>query len=228
MPYKTMEEVPASLKGIDPPISLEQANLIASWADKIEAAGGADEPWGVAIAQFKKAFKVQDGKWVRKKELEAYEDGDDLFVVVAEIELEKVTKTRDGKQYPASDYLVVEDPQKPTTWHLPITKTPGGSPDHDQCGAAWAALHEGHRGNPYQGPDKAGAIKKLTAIYRKNDWPLPTEAEAPDLRYFGLIELDEADTPTFARNRNPDGTPTWIPIHRVGEWDHPTYMDASP
>ena len=67
MPYKSMEEVNPAIKGLKPQVSLEQANLIAQWADKIEAAGGADEPWAVAIANFKKAFKVQDGKWVRKK-----------------------------------------------------------------------------------------------------------------------------------------------------------------
>lgn len=226
MPYKSMEEVPASLKGIKPMPTLPQFNLIAQWAEKIEAAGGADKPWAVAIANFKKAFEVQDGKWVRKKELEAYEDGDDLFVIVAEIELEKVTKS-EGKQYPASDYLVVEDPEKPTTWHLRITKIPGGSPDHAQCGAAWAALHKGYRGNKYQGPNKAEAIKKLTAIYRKNKWPLPTEAEGDEqettLRYFGLLELDEAQTPDFARNRNKDGTPKWIPVHRLGKWSDPRY-----
>lgn len=222
MPYKSMDEANKAIKGIEPAVSLEQANLIASWADKITAAGSADSPWGAAIANFKKSHTVEDGKWVRNKKLEAYEDGDDLFVIVAEIELEKVTKS-EGKQYPASDYLVAEDPEKPTTWHLRITKSPGGPPDHAQCGAAWAALHEGYRGNKYQGPNKAEAIKKLTAIYHKNKWPLPTEAEDTTLRYFGLLELDEAQTPAFARNRNPDGTPKWIPLHREGEWDHPQY-----
>lgn len=315
MPYGSWNEINDALKGIKPKISLEQANLIAGWADKIEA----DAPWGVAIAQFKKAYHVGGGKWVKNKELELFtdeqvgqlfdlaraareasgmtsEEAFEAFVLAigegqgkgggkqkvggtdtcvcpecgkevphtergtpcAEMEcpecgakmqgktkeLEgKVTKGEGGKSYPASDYLVVEDPESPTTWHLRITKTPGGPSDHAQCGAAWAALHEGHRGNKYLGPNKAAAIKKLTAIYKKNEWPLPTEAEDSDesyedierkeqktyiaaedpLCYFGPIELDEANTPEFARNRNRDGTPMWIPLHRLGEWDDPRY-----
>lgn len=40
-------------------------------------------------------------------------------------------------------------------------------------GAAWAALHEGYRGNQYKGPDKAVALEKLMALYRRERLPLP-------------------------------------------------------
>jgi len=33
---------------------------------------------------------------------------------------EAVTKTIDGKPRPAGDFLVVEDPEAPSTWHLPV------------------------------------------------------------------------------------------------------------
>jgi hypothetical protein len=76
----------------------------------------------------------------------------------------KVTKTINGVSYPPSSFLVVEDAQKPDTWHLPV-KTPDGKPDPKHMGAAWAALHGGYRGNKYEGPNKAEAISKLTRLY---------------------------------------------------------------
>lgn len=63
MPYSSMEQVNASIKGIDPPVTLAQANAIARQADSIT---GVDNPWAVAISSFKKAHKVEGGKWVRK------------------------------------------------------------------------------------------------------------------------------------------------------------------
>ena len=67
MPYSSMDDVNPAIKGIDPPVTLSQANTIAAWADKIEAEGEADNPWAVAIAQFKKAYEVDDGKWVKRE-----------------------------------------------------------------------------------------------------------------------------------------------------------------
>ena len=69
MPYTSMENVNPAIRGIKPPVTLAQANIIAGWADKIESAAddGARSPWAVAIAQFKKLYQVQAGKWVKKK-----------------------------------------------------------------------------------------------------------------------------------------------------------------
>lgn len=77
---------------------------------------------------------------------------------------------------PASCYLVVEDPQKVTTWHLPV-KSASGKPDHALMGAAWAALMSpgGHRGNKYEGPGKQAAISKLRALYKSEKMPIPGE-----------------------------------------------------
>jgi len=85
---------------------------------------------------------------------------------------EAKTKTVAGKARPAGDFLVVEDSDKPTTWHLPVKVN--GKPDHRLMGGAWAALHEGYRGNKYEGPGKAKAIAKLKALYKSEDMPLPT------------------------------------------------------
>lgn len=63
MPYKSIGEINPALKGISPPITLEQANEIARQADGIGADKGG---WGIAISAFKKSHIVKDGRWVRK------------------------------------------------------------------------------------------------------------------------------------------------------------------
>lgn len=75
-----------------------------------------------------------------------------------------------------SDYLIVEDPKKPTTFHLQVKKN--GTPDHGLMGGAWAALHSGYRGNKYSGPNKAEAIAKLTKLYASEKIPTPSSKEA--------------------------------------------------
>ena len=64
-PYKSMKDANPALKGIEPPISVAQANAIAKQADAI----GSDEKkngWAIAISSFKKTHKVEDGHWVEK------------------------------------------------------------------------------------------------------------------------------------------------------------------
>jgi hypothetical protein len=84
-------------------------------------------------------------------------------------------KEADG-EHPAGHYLVVEDPREGSTWHLRVRDV-SGALDHNLMGGAWAALHEGHRGNVYEGPRKQEAIRLLTNLYRAEGMPLP-DAEA--------------------------------------------------
>ena len=66
-PYKSKSEMNPALKGIDPPISLSQANEIARQADAI----GTDKDkngWAIAIANFKKTHVVKNGIWVKRSE----------------------------------------------------------------------------------------------------------------------------------------------------------------
>ena len=75
-PYKTMKDVNPAIKGIDPPVTLGQANEIAKAADAI----GTDESkngWAIAIAQFKKNHKVENGHWVKKEKMADDEDNVD-------------------------------------------------------------------------------------------------------------------------------------------------------
>ena len=85
-----------------------------------------------------------------------------------------VRKTDGGKSYPSSAYLVVEDAQSPTTWHLRV-RDANGNIDHRLLGASFAALHGGYRGNTYQGPNKGEAISKLRKLYEREGMPVPSE-----------------------------------------------------
>jgi HK97 family phage major capsid protein len=86
--------------------------------------------------------------------------------------LKAVTKKEADGEHPASHYLVVEDPESPSTWHLRV-KDIDGNLDHRLMGAAWAALHGGYRGNKYEGPNKEEAISKLKKLYEREGLDLP-------------------------------------------------------
>lgn len=83
-----------------------------------------------------------------------------------------VTRSEADGDHPASHYLVVEDPQKPSTWHLRV-RDANGDLDHRLMGAAWAALHGGYRGNRYEGPGKEEAIRKLRRLYEQEGLEVP-------------------------------------------------------
>lgn len=77
-----------------------------------------------------------------------------------------LTKKEGWGEEHAGSYLIVGDPQKVTTWHLPVKK--GGKINTGLMGAAKAALTSagGHRGHKYGGPDKEKAIAKLRTLYQ--------------------------------------------------------------
>lgn len=82
-------------------------------------------------------------------------------------------KTVGGEEYPAGDFLVVEDAESPSTWRLQVKRK--GTPDHGLMGAAWAALHGGYRGNKYEGPMKGDALDKLKKLYTSEEMDTPVE-----------------------------------------------------
>lgn len=83
-----------------------------------------------------------------------------------------VMKTEGDGQHAAGHYLVAEDDQNPSTWHLRVMGN-DGKPDRRLMGAAWAALTGGYRGNKYQGPNRAKALMKLRRMYRSMGVPTP-------------------------------------------------------
>lgn len=89
---------------------------------------------------------------------------------------EAMTKSESWGDEGSGSYLIVGDPQKPTTWHLPYKKH--GKLDRGLAGAAKAALTSNHRGKSYGGPDKEKAISKLKGIYSANGWDWNAKSEA--------------------------------------------------
>jgi len=96
---------------------------------------------------------------------------------------------KDG-DHPARHYLVVEDPEKTTTWHLRVKGT-DGQPDHRLMGAAWAALHGGYRGNKYEGPNKDEAIAKLKRMYAAEGMNAPSEKAIMSNHLKALSKTDD-------------------------------------
>lgn len=73
MPYAQLSQVPASLRGIKPAVTLVQANGIARCADALEG-DDVESPFAVCIAQFKESHRVEDGRWIRRSEKEGQEE----------------------------------------------------------------------------------------------------------------------------------------------------------
>jgi phage I-like protein len=127
------------------------------------------------------------------------------------------TKKEPDGEHPPSHYLVVEDSQKPSTWHLRV-RDADGSANHNLMGAAWAALHGGYRGNKYEGPGKEAAIAKLKSLYKSEGMELPDQQTAeillPRLR-------DQNDSPRFWMSlAEPPATGLIrIPIAITGKWN---------
>jgi hypothetical protein len=120
---------------------------------------------------------------------EATQDGGRKAVASQEANMAEVKKTVGGKAFSASDFLVVEDPEKSTTWHLQVKRE--GEPEPRLMGAAWAALHGGYRGNKYEGPDKAKALAALKKMYKDMDLQTPAEnAEVEEIaEYMGDLPM---------------------------------------
>lgn len=96
-----------------------------------------------------------------------------------EIEKAAVMKKEEDGLHPSSHYLVVENPKESSTWHLRV-KNADGKVDHGLMGAAWAAIHEGFRGNKYEGPDKEAALTKLKKLYKQEKQPMPSKSETEE------------------------------------------------
>ncbi len=82
-----------------------------------------------------------------------------------------MTKTDNGMEFPPDAYLVVPDPDKPSTWKLRIWETPESKVTVAQLGRAAAALGPGFRGNRVDLPEeeRRRAARELIRLYRKMD-----------------------------------------------------------
>lgn len=104
---------------------------------------------------------------------------------------EQTTKSEADGNHPSSNYLVVEDPKHPGTWHLRV-RDKEGKVDRHLLGAAHAALTVGYRGNKYEGPQKEEALAKLKSLYKEEGMAWPSEASATAAAS-GQLEADAKD-----------------------------------
>jgi len=75
MPYSKVSDAPANIRELDDvALTLAQVNWIANVADGLDP-DEVESVWAVAIAQFKRSFVKQDGKWVKRKKESAKEAG---------------------------------------------------------------------------------------------------------------------------------------------------------
>jgi hypothetical protein len=83
-----------------------------------------------------------------------------------------MAEKKKDKAYPSGRYLIVDPDGQ---GHLPVKDTDDGPLNHHLMGAAWAALHGGYRGSPYEGPGKQEALATLKRIYKSEGMQLPSE-----------------------------------------------------
>lgn len=129
------------------------------------------EPVGESLGEYDSEEEAVE----QVRALYAAEKRGDTPSEVEEEEEKAAPKKKEGDgEHPASHYLVVEDPDKPTTWHLRVRNVEGEL-DHGLMGAAHAALTVGYRGNRYQGPNAKKALARLKKLYEEEGMDLPSE-----------------------------------------------------
>lgn len=107
-PYKKIEDINPSLKGIDPQLSLEQANQIAEVADQLIKGGKeASEAWGTAISNFKKSHHQENEKWVENSE--QADNGGEEYVEVTNMEKDELENIEEEIKEPMGEEEVLED-----------------------------------------------------------------------------------------------------------------------
>lgn len=183
MPYQSMKDVNPAVKGINPPVSLGQANEIAKAADAI----GSDKEkngWAIAISQFKKNHMVKDGKWIKKQnnseEDFAKEDlgkGEAITVDkskdamatgswgnVNKTELmHKVLNASNYKSLVNDVYMIVDsgwEDHPSSSLHYPVMQIGNGKAVYNRYGLA-AALQRA------EGQNESGVISKIHGVYKK-------------------------------------------------------------
>ena len=118
MPYSSLKDINPSLKGIDPPISLAQANQIARQADAVGADKGG---WGIAIKHFKESHVVKDGRWVTKTEM-SKQTNEKEEIAMADEEMKKEEEVSAKTEKMAEVEVEVEDKVEVDKNHCNILK----------------------------------------------------------------------------------------------------------
>lgn len=95
------------------------------------------------------------------------------YIPVAKPKEDELAKTEDGQRYSKACFLIIGDPEKPSTWKVRVAEYVGGECriTRAQLGRAAAALGpSGFRGKPLVDvtqAQKAAAKKKLVSLYKR-------------------------------------------------------------
>jgi len=145
--------------------------------------------------QSKYVYEYGDVK-ITKEEVDAYLEATETAECNVD-KAEKPTKSEGGRNFFASDYAYVPDPQKPSTWKLRLTNTPGGAPDPRIVGAAVAALGKGFRGQKVQLPaaDRGRVRARVRAAWLKAN-PEKSREDLPNILKSDTEEKPMADEKT--------------------------------
>lgn len=180
MPYSNIKDINPALKGIEPPISLAQANAIARQADAVGADKGG---WGIAIKHFKDSHIAKDGKWVEKEEMsfalpkEEWGTGESLSIDKSSDSLsssawgsvdksslmEKVLKASNYKSLVKEVYALVEEgweEHPSSSLKYPIMQVSGNKLVYNRGGLS-AALGRA------TGQGENSVVSKVNGIYKK-------------------------------------------------------------
>lgn len=107
MPYDKISDAPPQWQSLAPKrggkdkidLTLAQINEIARMYDVLKDEGQVENPAAVAITNFRKMYKIEDGKWVKRKETEEMENALDEILADADTQ-----KAADDKEKMAETY----------------------------------------------------------------------------------------------------------------------------
>lgn len=135
-----------------------------------------------------------------------------------QIAYKQETKRVDGEDLRRGDFADRGEAEKPTTWKLPLTKTPGGAPDASRIADAITALGPGgFRGNPVELSDSRtsviGRIRSAIGRLDDDDAKERLTGRLDNLRGERSWEPWTEDQGTFHAFKDERGDWRWVAIH---------------
>ncbi len=216
VPYQSLKDANPAIKGIDPPVTLTQANAIAKQAD---AVGTSDKVngWAVAIASFKKTHVVRDGKWIAKESMSEEFAKEDLGKGSA-LKVNKSKESMSDKPWGNVDkialrnkilnasnyrslvndvYMLVEsgwEDHPSSSLKYPVMELSGDTLVYNRYGLS-AALQRA------EGQNESGVVSKVHGIYKKMGLDKP---DSNKKFAQGMYNLTSAQCMEILNNALPD------------------------
>ncbi|MBU1067173.1 hypothetical protein KKE60_05270, partial [Patescibacteria group bacterium] len=135
----------------------------------------------------------------------------------------QVTKTEEGIEFKASDYAVVPDPEKPSTWKLRLAEKRSGDFTVVQVARAITAMQpSGFRGQRVQftGDQKKQAVSRINSAINKTSG---SDDQKENLRRRLNAVKAMKDSPMFQILKDKEGNMRWlgIPSNKWRDRDNP-------